>query len=245
MYGGSGITLKESLFNNNINLVEVNDIAGSVVTINNSVFEYCENVLSFNFSSLITAGDDALSMTFLCRSFSAPLLETAGARCFYDLGYGLINPEITITLPSLLSVGDDCFGDNINTLSFDLPLLNTAGNGSFSGCAATLSFSFPSLVTCIGWTFLNNQNTIAYDLPLMESIGDSGLAWNYGLTSINISSCINLGTTTGDNSVFNGITGQTITLTVPSALMTCNIGGTPDGDIQYLQANNIVTIITT
>lgn len=38
------------------------------------------------------------------------------------------------------------------------------------------------------------------------------------------------------------ITGKTITLTVPAALMTCN-GGNPDGDIAYLQANNTVTVI--
>jgi len=44
--------------------------------------------------------------------------------------------------------------------------------------------------------------------------------------------------------VFTNIAGQTITLTIPSALMTCN-GGNPDGDIQYLQANNTVTIIQT
>jgi hypothetical protein len=43
--------------------------------------------------------------------------------------------------------------------------------------------------------------------------------------------------------VFDGIIGNIITLTVPLALMTCN-GGNPDGDIQYLQANNTVTIIT-
>ena len=43
--------------------------------------------------------------------------------------------------------------------------------------------------------------------------------------------------------VFTGITSNNITLTVPSALMTCNAGN-PDGDIQYLQSNNTVTVIT-
>jgi hypothetical protein len=52
-----------------------------------------------------------------------------------------------------------------------------------------------------------------------------------------------LGASVLDNNVFATITGNNITLTVPSALMTCN-GGNPDGDIQYLQANNTVTIIT-
>jgi hypothetical protein len=43
--------------------------------------------------------------------------------------------------------------------------------------------------------------------------------------------------------MFYNISGETITLTVPSALMTCN-SGNPDGDIQYLQANNTVTIFS-
>jgi len=63
------------------------------------------------------------------------------------------------------------------------------------------------------------------------------------LTTISLPSCTALGTTTGDNFVFSTIIGNTITLTVPSALMTCNAGN-PDGDIVYLQANNTVTVIT-
>jgi hypothetical protein len=44
--------------------------------------------------------------------------------------------------------------------------------------------------------------------------------------------------------VFSGITKNTITLTIPATLMTCN-GGQPDADIQILQDSNTVTIITT
>jgi hypothetical protein len=65
------------------------------------------------------------------------------------------------------------------------------------------------------------------------------------LSVVSIPSLLNLGTTTGDDGVFIdvGISGsQNITLTIPAALMTCN-GGNPDGDIQYLQANNTVTIV--
>lgn len=83
------------------------------------------------------------------------------------------------------------------------------------------------------------------DLPQLTTTGDYGLFLNcISLTTINLPVCTNLGLTVGNNSVFNLITGQTITLTVPAALMTCN-GGNPDGDIDYLQVNNTVTIITT
>jgi hypothetical protein len=43
--------------------------------------------------------------------------------------------------------------------------------------------------------------------------------------------------------VFVGISGNTITLTVPVALTTCN-GGFSDGDIQNLESNNTVTVVT-
>ena len=60
---------------------------------------------------------------------------------------------------------------------------------------------------------------------------------------INLSKCVNLGQTVGCDFAFINLVGQTITLVIPSNLMTCN-AGSPDGDIQYLIDNNNVTIIT-
>jgi hypothetical protein len=61
------------------------------------------------------------------------------------------------------------------------------------------------------------------------------------LTSISLPSCTILGESVENNQVFSNIVGITISLTIPASLMTCN-SGNPDGDIQYLQANNTVTI---
>jgi hypothetical protein len=94
------------------------------------------------------------------------------------------------------------------------------GQDNFNGCTNLTSVSFPS-VTTIGMYVFNFTN----------------------LSSINLSSCTNLGGTVGDDFVFSNINGNTITLTVPSALMTIN-SGSPDGDIQDLQANNTVTVVT-
>lgn len=82
------------------------------------------------------------------------------------------------------------------------------------------------------------------DLPQLITASSSCFDFCTALTTINLPSCINLGPTVGNNSVFGSISGNIITLTVPAALMTCN-AGSPDGDIQALQANNTVTIITT
>jgi hypothetical protein len=80
-------------------------------------------------------------------------------------------------------------------------------------------------------------------LPVVQSIGDESFG-NTILTTISIPSCINLGSTVGYNSVFTNLTGQIITLTIQSILMTCKVG-LPDSDIQYLIDNNDVNIIIT
>jgi hypothetical protein len=79
-------------------------------------------------------------------------------------------------------------------------------------------------------------------LPLSETIGHAAFYGCTSLTIINLPSCTNLGDTTGYDGVFESIIGQTITLTVPAALETCN-GSEPDGDIVDLAANNTATII--
>lgn len=92
-------------------------------------------------------------------------------------------------------------------------------------------------------TFSNATSLTKVILPAVTNITSNCFESCYLLTMLNISSCSNLGPTVNDNNVFAGVNNNIITLTVPSALMTCN-SGNPDGDIQYLQANNAVTIIT-
>ena len=79
--------------------------------------------------------------------------------------------------------------------------------------------------------------------PVLVWMGNS-FAYNAtAITTVYLPSLLVMGATTGDNYVFRNISGNTITLTIPAALMTCD-GGNPDGDIVYLQANNTVTIVT-
>ena len=72
-----------------------------------------------------------------------------------------------------------------------------------------------------------------------------GNGWPAGTPMvISLPSLTTLGPTVGDDSLFLGsFGGGNLTLTVPASLMTCN-GGNPDGDIQFLQANNTVTVVT-
>lgn len=94
------------------------------------------------------------------------------------------------------------------------------------------------------YVFLQQKLLTTVSLPQVVTIGSYSCNSCFLLTTILLPSCTNLGGTVLDNEVFNFIASNTISLTVPAALMTCN-SGNPDGDIQYLQANNTVTITTT
>ena len=131
----------------------------------------------------------------------------------------------------------------VSTLDYTVfPNLITIGNGAFFNTSLTV-IDFPKVETVGSNAFHDCYNVTTVNLPEMISCGTDSFQSIDAVTSISIPSCQNLGETVGFDSVFNDVTGQTITLTVPSSLMTCD-SGNPDGDIVYLQANNTVTIIT-
>ena len=99
------------------------------------------------------------------------------------------------------------------------------------------------VIDTIGKTFSSATLLTTVILPAVLTINSGCFDTCFSLIILNISSCANLGPTVGNDIVFQYIAGNTITLTVPLALTTCN-SGSFDGDIQYLQANNTVTIIT-
>lgn len=105
--------------------------------------------------------------------------------------------------------------------------MTSAGLQTFYGCETLTSITLPQSVT---------------------NVGKYCFQACYALTDIDLGGCVTLGgspnTLDTYGSVFDGIAGNTITLTVRASLMTNN-GGSPDADIQYLQANNTVTIVTT
>jgi hypothetical protein len=154
---------------------------------------------------------------------NAGCIISAGFNVFgynEDKGVGCSNLT-TVYLPELLSAGEFCFVFNRNLVNVSMDKVISIGNYCFNGS--------------------NLLSTIS--LPVVQSIGDESFG-NTILTTISIPSCINLGSTVGYNSVFTNLTGQIITLTIQSILMTCKVG-LPDSDIQYLIDNNDVNIIIT
>jgi hypothetical protein len=117
----------------------------------------------------------------------------------------------------IIELQDEVFDRQSLLTIVSLPQLITAGESCFNTCNSLTTLNLPQLIT----------------------VGTGCFIFCTSLTEISLPVCTNLGNTVLNNNVFYNILGNTIELTVPSALMTCN-GGNPDGDIQLLQANNTV-----
>ena len=211
--GETGLVLKDSLFNNNSNILEITD-EGIIVKIEASCF-LGSSLTKIILPNLIECEHDAFNDNNSLTTIIFPKLLTAGTNCFAsDTGI------VTYDLSSLVTAGSLCFDGLENLLSINLPSLTSAGTSCFQGCIAVTSFILPSLIT----------------------VGDTCFRNCYDVTSFYMPSCISLGTSVSNNNVFMNITSNNITLTVPEDLMICN-SGNPDGDIKYLTSNNTVTVV--
>jgi hypothetical protein len=201
---------------------------GSNITIKMSLFEGYYKIIHVidEIGSIVEVEAVAFYDSFLLEQLNLP--SCTAIR--YDSGYSYGVFEncvalVTVNLPSVIYLEDAAFYDCVNLQTVNAPIVEEIGSyndyGVFAGCESITSVNFPQ-ATIIG----------------IENFYDCT-----SLTTINLSSCTNLGPTVGDNDVFYNIIGNTITLTIPAALMTAN-AGSPDGDIVYLQANNTVTIVT-
>jgi hypothetical protein len=131
-----------------------------------------------------------------------------GAECFY----GCSNLD-TITLNSVYEIDTDAFRD---CSALDNIILNAAkiGSGVFRGCS----------------------NLSVIYLPQATEIGDNCFNQCVSMSELYMYNCLSIGTTNGNDSVFGGITGNTIQLAIPPSVVS-------DGDIVSLQSRNFVTII--
>jgi len=226
---------------NSVQIVNSNTIVlrnlGTAI-MKNSLFSEINYIISVIDTGIFTSlENDALGSCLNLTSVSFKNVQTIGSNCF-QVCYALTNASFD----SVTNIGSGAFIECISLSSIYFPNVQNILDYSAFQTTALLSISLPKAISLGAYSFSYCAYLQTLDFPMVTTIGNGCFDNSAYLTSINIPSCINLGNTTGDNAVFNGIVGQTITLTVPAALMTCN-GGLPDGDIQYLQANNTVTII--
>jgi len=230
------VTVENDLFKDCSNLISAN--LPALVTVGNELFQNCTSLLNISLPSLITGTDDIFDGCNNLISANLPSLVTVGNDLFQNC-----TSLTTANLPVLTTFDFDLFRNCTSLINISLPSLITGGSDMFDGCTSLTTVDLP-LLTAIGdQAFQNCTSLVNISLPSLVTLGGESFANCTSLTTVGLPVCTNLGGTVGDDLVFSGISGNSITLTIPSVLMTINAGN-PDGDIQYLQSNNTVTIIT-
>ncbi|MBK9357635.1 MAG: leucine-rich repeat protein [Bacteroidales bacterium] len=134
----------------------------------------------------------------------------------------VVDGDVVTLVGGSMSLSDNIFQNNTHLLKIiDTNSIQYDGVYTFSGCTSLSEVVLPVINNIGRYSFQNCNSIIAIQIPICTILGDDEDV----------------------NSVFYNISGQSILLTVSSYLMTI-FGGNPDGDIQYLQANNTVTIVT-
>jgi uncharacterized protein (TIGR02145 family) len=211
-------------------------IGGSEITIADDLFNQDGYLIGINDSSncIIAVGNSSFWYSSLSvANFPACVIVGNAAFAYTNCVFNMVNLVTAgdgsfqecynsgFSFPELQNIGYNCFADCYEVPSFSLPKLkNITGDSNFVNCESCEEFNFPELLSINAYEFLNCISATSFYLPKCTSIGQ-----------------------TFNDHIFYGISGQTITLTIPAALMTCN-SGNPDGDIQYLIDNNTVTIVT-
>jgi len=192
-------------------------------------------------------GGSGITLISMLFDNNVNLIEVHDSGCVISVGVQCFNwctSLIAIDLPLLVHAGQTSFFYCYQVQTFNFPLLRTAGDECFGYCYSANPIYCPILETTGMGCFDRCSSVSIFNFPLLTTVGHSCFTFCTSATVFNLASCVDLGTSVGYDYVFSYISGQTIALTVPTALMTCN-GGDPDGDIQDLQANNTVTITQT
>lgn len=180
----------------------------SLVNIGTGCFSDCVGLTSCNFPLLTELSDGAFSSCTLLTDVTLPLITITGDRAFTRC-----SSLQTISLPSLISLGYDSFNECSSLINVSLPLCETIYYDAFYLCTSLEEISLPSLITGESGLFYGCTNLVNISMPVVTSLGDNATA-----------------------PVFEGISGNTITLTIPHAIES-------DDDIVYLKANNTVTVV--
>lgn len=141
------------------------------------------------------------------------------------------------------AINNFCFSGCTSATTFTFPALTTMQSSCFTGCTSVITFSFPLLATITGtYCFQNCTSATTFTFPSLTTVGSESFRNCTAATTITMALCTALGATVGDDNCFFLISGSTINITVAASLAIAN-GGSPDGDLVSLLANNPLSTI--
>ena len=204
------------------------------------------------FTSVVVAGNQvtlvgggAMTISAARFDFNANLIEfedqTGIVVAVGNTGFRSCSAATTFIMPALLTAGNQAFANCSLVTVLTLPLLQTAGTQCFGFCSANTTFSFPALTSVGDTAFAGCTLAATFDLPILTIVTDWCFSSCTSIVLINVPLCITLGATVGNDFVFNGSTGNTLTINCAAVLAAADAGA-PDGDLVYLIANNTATV---
>lgn len=193
---------------------------------------------SISLNAVEYIGQAGLSSNAGIRELNLPALTSADIQAIYD------NPNLTtFSAPLLVDVPNQFLAQSDSLTSLTLTSAQTLGSFAINTCGAIVTISLPACTTIGANAMADCPNLRIVNIPVCTSCGVAvwGTSSTSALTTIYAPLLADLGGTPGDDTCFNNVAGQTITITVPVSLQTINAGN-PDGDLVYLAANNTATI---
>ncbi len=166
--------------------------------------------------SVLDINDASMNETGAFKGF-ASLKNISGAKVT-SVGWlafsGCTSLE-TAEFPELLQIGGGAFGNCLSLTAADFPKMEAIGSSAFYNCSSLTSVNFPQLTRISQYVFRGCTSlvsggfpkaTIIFDHAFIECIVFENLTLGPSYYSV-------------FNDIFNGISGNTITINVPSANM--------------------------
>ena len=114
-------------------------------------------------------------------------------------------------------------------------------DGTFKGCTRIVNLSLPAALLLTNSFLFGCTSLETFSAPLATDLPSLGMANCTSITNIDLTSCVNLGADPTDDSVWQGVIGQTVTLNIAAVNATNNAGGV-HASVAYLIANNTATV---
>jgi hypothetical protein len=209
-------------------------------------------VLTYNDVTLITEVADYTALadwnTFFSSDFTDIVVDTDvntislyGGTSGIIPGSGYANNfniiSVVDNLNIITNVGSSAFSTAVSLSEVILNAATSIDQFAFEACASLATISFTSCVTIGIQGFTGCTSVPKFEFPALDTMDVAAFQGCTAVTELTFPVLTAFGPTVGvDDSVFAGIVGNTIQLTIPAALV-----GEPE--VTQLEADNTVTIV--
>ena len=202
------------------------EIVNVVITGDTTIELFCNGVLDIILTTDIFAGMNITSIT------DDGFFEIIGENWFNNCAN-----LTTVRLIGTLTLDSGAFANCSSLYSVEIPSMINIGDNAFSGCTSLLymNSSLDNVITIGNSSFDSCTSLAEVYFANCQSLGDAVFKGSLNLTGIYLPSAISIGNTLGNDSVFQGISGNTITATFNNAVSY-------DADINDLGTINTVNI---